>query len=114
MQYYDKKAVGARIKQMRNNKHVTQGKLAEKLDYTTERQLQRIENGETGCSIDKLMEIAQILNISTDYLLFGSGKSNETFEKNMINGKTERQKRFMQIILNVLSDNIELITGYMD
>lgn len=50
---------------------MTQSSLAEKLDYTTERQLQRIENGETSCSVDKLMEIAQILEVSTDYILFG-------------------------------------------
>ena len=45
--------------------------MAEKLDYITERQLQRIENGETACPVDKLMEISQILNVSTDFLLFG-------------------------------------------
>lgn len=50
---------------------MTQSRLAEKLDYTSERQLQRIESGETSCSVDKLMELAQILGVSTEYLLFG-------------------------------------------
>ena len=71
MLYYDKKVVGERIKEARRRRKMTQSSLAEKLDYTTERQLQRIENGETSCSVDKLMEIAQILEVSTDYLLTG-------------------------------------------
>lgn len=50
---------------------MTQSRLAEKLDYTSESQLQRSESGETACSVDKLMELAQILGVSTDYLLFG-------------------------------------------
>lgn len=50
---------------------MTQSRFAEKLDYTSERQLQRSESGETSCSVDKLMELAQILGVSTDYLLFG-------------------------------------------
>ena len=61
---------------------MTQSKLAECLDYTNERQIQRIENGETACSIDKLMEIAQILDSSTDFLLFGAGpKSGNDLEE---------------------------------
>ena len=59
MQYYDKKAVGARLKQMRRKRGLTQSELAARLDYSSERQLQRIENGETSCSVDKLMEIAR-------------------------------------------------------
>lgn len=71
MQYYDKKAVGERIKAIRLRNGITQSRLAEELDYTSERQLQRIESGETSCSVDKLMELVQILGVSTDYLLFG-------------------------------------------
>lgn len=48
MQYYDKPIVGNRIKQVRKQKNLIQSKLAEFLNYTNERQLQRIENGETG------------------------------------------------------------------
>lgn len=72
MEYFDKKAVGFRIKQLRRKKSMTQQQLADLLCYSTERQVQRIENGEISCPVDRLMEIAQIFNISTDYLLFGS------------------------------------------
>lgn len=60
MQYYDKTIVGNRMKQIRKQKNMTQSKLAEFLDYINGRQLQRIENGETGCTVDKLMRLLQM------------------------------------------------------
>lgn len=95
MQYYDKMIVGNRIKQARKQRNITQSKLAEILDYTNERQLQRIENGETGCTIDKLMEISQILNISTDYLLFGIEVECDCIDMKELANKTEREKQFI-------------------
>lgn len=71
MHYFDKKAVGFRIKELRRSKHMTQQQLAEQLFYSTERQLQRIENGEIICSIERLIEISQFFHTSTDYILFG-------------------------------------------
>lgn len=35
VQYYDKKTVGSRIRQMRKNKGLTQCMLAEQLDYSS-------------------------------------------------------------------------------
>ena len=88
---------------------MTQSRLAEELDYTNERQLQRIENGETGCTVDKLMEIAQILNISTDYLLFGIDiNGNERLADELV-GKTEGQKLFVSRMSKVIFENIELL-----
>jgi transcriptional regulator with XRE-family HTH domain len=74
MQYFDKREVGFRIKCLRHKEGLTQHQLTELLCYATERQLQRIESGETACPIDRLMELAQILHTSTDYILFGKEK----------------------------------------
>lgn len=65
------KDIGLRIKELRRQKNMTQIQLAEKLYYTTERQIQRIENGENWCPTERLAELAVILDTSTDYLLFG-------------------------------------------
>lgn len=65
------KDIGLRIKELRRQKNMTQIQLAEKLCYTTERQIQRIENGENWCPTDRLAELAVILDTTTDYLLFG-------------------------------------------
>lgn len=109
MQYYDKAAVGGRIKQLRKSRNLTQSKLSEYLDYTNERQLQRIENGETACSIDKLMEIAQILDSSTDFLLFGIEQESENELEEVFVGKNEKQKLYLKKLLIVAADNLELI-----
>ena len=109
MQYYDKKTVGKRIQKMRKSRNMTQCVLAEKLDYTKERQLQRIESGETACSVDKLMEIAQILEISTDYLLFGVERVVEDRLYTIFEGKTEGQKRYLEKLLKAAADNIKIL-----
>lgn len=97
MQYLDKKEVGQRIRMLRKKRNMTQLQLAEYLNYTTERQLQRIERGETGCSIDKLMEIAQILGTSTDFILFGreqrTNSQTDSFEY-LLRGKTNAEREF--------------------
>lgn len=68
---YNCKDVGLRIKALRRQKNMTQVQLAELLYYATERQLQRIENGEILCPTDRLIELTIILDASADYLLFG-------------------------------------------
>ena len=79
MEYYSKE-VGLRIKNLRRQRNMTQVQLAEKLCYATERQLQRIENGETICPTDRLVELASILNTSIDYLVFGQEKKLENYQ----------------------------------
>lgn len=79
MEYYSKE-VGLRIKNLRRQRNMTQVQLAEKLCYATERQLQRIENGETICPTDRLVELASILNTSIDYLVFGQEKRLENYQ----------------------------------
>nr|WP_288886810.1 helix-turn-helix transcriptional regulator [uncultured Blautia sp.] len=74
MQYFDKREMGFRIKYLRHKEGMTQHELAEQLCYSTERQLQRIESGETACPVERLMEIAQVLHTSTDYILFGKAE----------------------------------------
>lgn len=109
MQYYDKKAVGKRIQQMRKDRNLTQCVLAEKLDYTKERQLQRIESGETACSVDKLVEIAQILEVSTDYLLFGVERGLENGFYMALDGKSEEQIKYLEKLLQVAADSLKIL-----
>lgn len=109
MQYYDKKAVGTRIRQLRKRKNMTQSKLSEYLDYTNERQLQRIESGETACSVDKLMEIAQILDVSTDFLLFGKEVKEESEFASIFIGKNDRQKVYLKKLLETAAENLNLL-----
>lgn len=67
---------------------MTQVQLAEKLCYATERQLQRIENGDAICPVDRIVELAGILNTSTDYLLLGS-EMNKSNTKDVYNTQVD-------------------------
>ena len=123
MQYYDKKAVGERIKAIRLRNGMTQSRLAEKLDYTSERQLQRIESGETSCSVDKLMELAQeslagriailelaqILGVSTDYLLFGYESACRDDMEKYMSGKSGREKEYISRVLDAVVSNMGVL-----
>lgn len=68
--YYDLEKSGKRIQQLRKNQSITLEELSEKLNIT-DRQLRRIEKGESGGSIDLLAEIAVMFNVSLDYLIMG-------------------------------------------
>lgn len=97
------------MKEMRQIRGLTQCELSMNLDYTSERQLQRIESGETSCSVDKLMEIAQILDVTTDYLLFGSAKEYGGGFQKYFENKTEKQIEFLCRLLEAAGDNLGLL-----
>ena len=109
MQYYDKKNVGERIKILRKRKHLTQSELSNYLDYTNERQLQRIESGETACSVDKLMEVAQILEMSTDFLLFGIEEETIVDLSEYVRGKSQGEQLLIHKIVETVINNVSLL-----
>lgn len=109
MQYYNKKDVGERIKILRKRKHLTQYQLSYYLDYTNERQLQRIESGETACSVDKLMEVAQVLETSTDFLLFGIEKETIVDLSTYVKGKSRGEQLFIQRVVETVVNNVSLL-----
>lgn len=67
--------------------------MPEYLDNTSERQLRCIESGETACSVNKLMEIAQKLNSSADFLLFGKEPIGGNEFAIIFEGKMKDKKR---------------------
>lgn len=67
---YDIEKIGNRIQQLRKDQGMTQAQLAMKLNIS-DRHLRRIETGEKGPSIDILVEIATLLDVSLDYIIMG-------------------------------------------
>ena len=81
------------------------------MEYTNERQLQRIKSEETSCSLEKLMEIAQILDTSTDFILFGSDRNNSDtiFLHKILANLNDVQKLYLEMILRVAAENIDMV-----
>ena len=63
-------AIGQRIRDTRVQKGYKSIDMAEALEISKD-QYSRIENGRSTCSTQKLFQIAQYLDVTTDYLLFG-------------------------------------------
>ncbi|MEE0282958.1 MAG: helix-turn-helix transcriptional regulator [Lachnospiraceae bacterium] len=65
--------IGNRIKQCRKNQNYTQESLAEKLDVSPH-YIYEIERGSKTMSLKMLISISEALELSVDYILFGSRK----------------------------------------
>lgn len=74
---FNQKAFGERVRNARKSCGFTQEALANSLN-TSREFITRIETGKNVCSFELLINIAELLNCSTDYLLLGkeSGREN--------------------------------------
>ena len=67
---FNRMAYGARIKQLRINKGLTQEQLAEKM-HVTGTYIVKIENSKRTGSIELAVELADCFGVSLDHLLLG-------------------------------------------
>ena len=62
------KIIGTRLKGVRTNKHLTQTKLANKLNISFQ-QVGKYEKGENGLNAIRILQISNILDVPKSYLL---------------------------------------------
>lgn len=86
--YFDPKEFGKRMKEARNRKGLTQERLAEMLGVDR-LHVNRLEKGAKACSIDLLIDISQLLDVSTDYLLKGTPVISSNARVRMLSALTE-------------------------
>ena len=79
---FNQKEFGERVRNTRKDRGFTQETLADALNITREF-ITRIENGKNVCSFDLLINIAKLLNCSTDYLLLGEESEREVLRKEL-------------------------------
>lgn len=70
------KEFGNRISMLRKLQNLTQDELAERI-HVSKDHISRIERGIRACSLESLIDLAQELHTSTDFLLTGIGPSND-------------------------------------
>lgn len=61
---------GERIRKLRREHHLTQERLAAMLNISVEH-LRKIELGKRGISVDLLLDLSNVLEVSSDFLLSG-------------------------------------------
>lgn len=112
MQYFDCIKYGERIKEIREIRNMKQLDLAIAVGYSDSRQIQRIEVGSSTSSIDKLVELAQALDISTDYLLFGKEKHIvDNKISDFLVDKSQAEQEFAFKMLSAFFENKNLLVS---
>lgn len=101
--------IGQRLKKARQNKHLTQEDLAEKLDVSVAF-LSRIERGSSHINLKRLNQICGILQISEGQILNGSSRNsknylNSEFNELLKNSTSEQQKLIYKIAQVIVNDN---------
>lgn len=82
MKTYNMKETASRIRDLRKIHRYTQEQAAELLGIDR-RSLSYIENAARGCSLDLLLRIADIYNVSLDYLVLGEGRDYRAFKASL-------------------------------
>ena len=106
----DYNIVGERLKKARQNKKLTQEKLAEKLDVSVA-YISRLESGSSKINLRRLQEICTLLDTSEGYILTGASENSKSYLdedfKNLLEKCTpEQQKLIYNLAKTVInSDN---------
>lgn len=94
-----KQSIGSRLKKKRKQLHLTQEIMAEKLNISI-KHYGEVERGNAGLSLENLVEVSNILDVSLDYLIKGIDTGATPFpEYRQLN---EHQKKAIQEIANVI------------
>lgn len=81
--YFDAHEFGKRVKALRTEKGLTQEKLAEMLNISFS-QISRIESGRSTPSIDVMIELAELFQVSLDYLILGRESATENVRNTLL------------------------------
>ena len=104
---YDYASLGKRIRRARVEKNYTQEQLAEACDLSTAH-IGHIERGTRALSIESLITISEVLDVSTDYLLLdvsGSGDKRMTNLTGIINGMKKEEFEKLYSVIKILIEN---------
>lgn len=95
--------IGARIKQTRTQRKITQEQLAEMIDVTVQ-YISDLERGVTGCSVETIVKLCQVLGVSSDFLLLGKCSSPDPqLEQKLAEIPPEQKAAVLEILEKVLT-----------
>lgn len=72
-------SIGSRIAQLRKEHNLTQEKLAEKLDISI-KHCSAVERGLSSLSLEKLIDVSNLFDVSLDYLIKGNSASDNSMK----------------------------------
>ncbi len=107
----DFKDVGDKIKKARGSMNLTQEALAEKANLSVTH-ISAIENASSKFSVAALVNIADALEISIDWLLFSKNGGNLYVEHQVERILTDCSEREIYILLTLLKNNKEALREF--
>lgn len=94
--------IGKRISIERKRNNITQEQLAEKMNVSIQ-MISNLERGNKAIKISNLLNLSQILGVSTDYILTGSKNS---FEKSALSDKLSNLSNDDYMIIEALINKL--------
>ena len=91
-------SIGSRIAKLRKDHNMTQEQLAENLDISI-KHCSSVERGLSSLSLEKLIDVSCLFDVSIDYLVKGDSESDDSM-RNTLTG-------FPQSIISIMSSNNE-------
>ncbi len=85
---YDMKECGKRIQQLRIQHECSQEQLAKELNIDRSN-LSRIETGKRSCSLDLLIQISALFDVSLDFIILGQEKQAVSIEARQLKNDIE-------------------------
>ena len=102
--------LGEKIKKERMRNRLTQEMLAEMADITSS-YVGQIERGERKVTLSKLVRIANVLNVSVDYLLSDTAElTGDNLQAEIKNAMTNMEEKDKHMIIDI----IKIINEYKD
>ena len=102
---YDIQFIGQRIKMARKAKRYTQDYVSARANIG-EKFLSQIECGNAGLSVQTLLSLCEILEVSPNYILLANpSKSTENSIGDLLQGLTPRQLQDVETILKIFVKN---------
>lgn len=98
-------AIGKRIQNRRKQLGYTQEQLAEMMNVSIQ-MVSNLERGNKAIRIDNLINISEIMNISTDYIL--TGKQNQQDISNLseqISGLSPKDRKMIALLVDYCATN---------
>lgn len=104
--------IGTRIKEARRLREITAETLSERIGVAAQT-LRHIESGANKTKLQTLINIADVLNVSVDYLLGRVPSPQETLSAEIKNayGLTDHQEKMLRVMMDNM---VPIITSYVE
>lgn len=102
----DKKNMGLRIRRAREKKGWTREQLAEKMELSVNA-MAFIELGQSGTKLENLVKLCKLLDLNTDYVLFGEASTEVASIAALLRNRDEKTLRVVESTVRAMLEAMD-------